>query len=188
LATTGLALLLLLSLAWVGHATMDRGTLRLAHQVNQMVHLLGAGLWLGGLVPLAWFLRRLMRSPDEAWMEVARGLLPRFSQMGYAAVAVIALSGIVNSLLLVGSFTALASTSYGRLLSLKIVLFVVMVGLALFNRLRLLPNFRRRADLAASVAALSRSVLAEQALGLGILAVVAILGTLPPAVHRGAGM
>jgi putative copper resistance protein D len=51
-----LSLLLLISLGWVGHAAMDQGAAKLGHELNQMVHLIAAGLWLGGLVPLAWFL------------------------------------------------------------------------------------------------------------------------------------
>ena len=40
--------------------------------------------------------------------------------MGYAAVALLALTGAVNSVLLVGSPGALIGTPYGRLLALKI--------------------------------------------------------------------
>src|SRR5215467_7103745 len=53
-----LALLLLLSLGWVGHAVEGQGATKLVHQINQMLHLLAAGLWLGGLLPLAWLLGR----------------------------------------------------------------------------------------------------------------------------------
>jgi len=50
------ALLLLLSLGWVGHAVEGQGATKLVHEINQMLHLLAAGLWLGGLLPLAWLL------------------------------------------------------------------------------------------------------------------------------------
>jgi len=49
-------LLLLLSLGWVGHAVEGQGATKLVHEINQMLHLLAAGLWLGGLLPLAWLL------------------------------------------------------------------------------------------------------------------------------------
>ena len=81
--------------------------------------------------------------------------------MGYAAVALLAATGAINTLLLVGNVDSLAGTPYGRLLSLKILLFSVTVVLALINRFRLLPRLRRR------------SVLFEQALGFAVLAVVA---------------
>jgi len=178
-----LSLLLLVSLGWAGHAVEGQGAARLVHQINQMVHLLAAGLWLGGLVPLAWLLARA-QSRGEAWMSVARDVVPRFSQMGYAAVALLAATGAVNALLLVGNAEALVSTPYGRLLSLKILLFLAMVAVALFNRFRLLPRLQREAKASATAAALARSVLYEQGLGFAILMVVSVLGTWPPAIHH----
>jgi len=111
--------------------------------------------------------------------------VPRFSQMGYAAVALLAATGAINTLLLVGSIQALVGTAYGRLLGLKILLFLAMVTVALFNRFRLLPRLRRDAQASAAAAALGRSVLCEQGLGFAILVVVSVLGTWPPAIHMG---
>ena len=182
-----LSLLLLVSLGWVGHAVEGQGVTRLVHQINQMVHLLAAGLWLGGLVPLAWLLERARSASGGAWISVAREVVPRFSQMGYAAVALLAATGAVNTLLLVGSTQALVGTPYGRLLGLKILLFLAMVTLALFKRFRLLPRLRREAQASMAAAGLARSVLFEQGLGLAILAVVSVLGTWPPAIHHQGG-
>jgi copper resistance protein D len=182
-----LSLLLLVSLGWVGHAVEGQGVARLVHQINQMVHLLAAGLWLGGLVPLIWLLGRARSPSGAAWISVARDVVPRFSHMGYVAVALLAATGAINTLLLVGSVEALAGTPYGRLLSLKILLFLVMVVLALINRFRLLPRLRREPQPSAPLAALARSVLFEQALGFAVLAVVSVLGTWPPAIHHHSG-
>jgi putative copper resistance protein D len=182
-----LSLLLLVSLGWVGHAVEGQGVARFVHQINQMVHLLAAGLWLGGLVPLTWLLGRARSPSGAAWISVARDVVPRFSHMGYVAVALLAATGAINTLLLVGSVEALAGTPYGRLLSLKILLFLVMVVLALINRFRLLPRLRREPQPSAPLAALARSVLFEQALGFAVLAVVSVLGTWPPAIHHHGG-
>lgn len=179
-----LALLLLLSLGWVGHAVEGQGATKLVHQINQMLHLLAAGLWLGGLLPLAWLLGRARSPSGTVWVPIARDVVPRFSQMGYAAVGLLAMTGALNTLLLVGSTQALLGTPYGRLLALKILLFLAMVTVALFNRFRLLPRLRREPQPSATIAALARSVLFEQGLGLAILAVVSVLGTWPPAIHH----
>lgn len=176
------ALLLLVSLGWVGHAAMDMGG-GISHQINQMGHLTGGGLWLGGLLPLGVLLRRATRPDGADYVPLARIALPHFSQVGYAAVALIVLTGTVNGVMLVGSFNALVATPYGRLLMVKIALFLAMIGLAFINRFRLLPRLRDAATAIVPLRALFRSVLAEQALGVAILAVVAVLGTWPPAIE-----
>jgi putative copper resistance protein D len=186
-ATATVALLTLVGLAWIGHAAMDSGETGLAHKINQMAHLAAAGLWLGGLAPLALLLRLGLTAQGVPFVPLARLALPHFSQMGYAAVALVALTGTVNSVLLVGSFEALLGTPYGRLLLVKIALFGAMVTLALSNRFRLLPRLGdAAANPASTLRALLRSVAIEQMLGLTILAVVAVLGTWPPAIAAGA--
>jgi copper resistance protein D len=186
-AATLTALLLLTSLGWVGHAAMDMGG-GLTHELNQMLHLAAGGVWLGGLVPLGVLLHWASRPGGRAFIPLARVALPHFSQMGYAAVALVALTGTVNAVMLVGSFAALLGTPYGRLLCVKIALFAAMVGLALGNRFRLLPRLRQDADAMAPLKALLCSVVAEQAIGIAILAVVAVLGTWPPAIEAGMSM
>lgn len=176
------ALLFLASLGWVGHAAMDFGGGR-AHELNQMVHLTAAGVWLGGLAPLGILLHRSLRSDGAAYIPLARAALPHFSQIGYAAVALVALTGSINAILLVGSFDALVETPYGRLLVVKIALFLTMVALALINRFRLVLRLRDSAATPPALRALYRSVIGEQALGLTILAVISVLGTWPPAIE-----
>jgi putative copper export protein len=128
------------------------------------LHHAAAGLWLGGLVPLGWLLRRARTAQDDAGIIVTRDAIRHFSQMGYVAVALIALTGTINTLLLVGSLGAMFGTPYGRLLALKILLFLAMVAVALINRFRLLPRLCREPQPSAPIAALARSVLFEHAM------------------------
>jgi putative copper resistance protein D len=174
------ALLVLASLGLTGHAAMDMGG-GLTHEINQMAHLVAGGLWLGGLLPLGLLLRCATRLDGGSYVPLARIALPHFSQIGYVAVGLLAITGTVNSVMLVGSFRAFATTPYGRLLAVKIALFAVMVVLALVNRFRLMPRLRREGAGAAPLRTLARSVLAEQAIGLAILGIVSVLGTWPPA-------
>ena len=177
-----LSLLTLATLAWTGHAAMAEGAARIIHGLNQSAHLLAAGLWLGGLAPLAWLLLWARAAQDDAGVRRTRDAVDYFSQMGYAAVTVIALTGSVNTLLLVGNFGALLGTPYGRLLTVKLVLFLAMVVVALWNRIRLAPWIDHDPLV---LAALRRNVRLEQFLGLCILAIVSILGTWPPASTGG---
>ena len=186
-AATLAAFLLLASLGLIGHAAMDMGG-GPTHEINQMAHLIAGGIWLGGLVPLGVLLRHATRPESDAFVSLARSALPHFSQMGYAAVTLLAVTGTVNAVILVGSFEALATTPYGRLLCVKLALFAAMISLALINRFRLLPKLRQDADATTPLRALFRSVIAEQSIGLAILAVVAVLGTWPPAIEAGMSM
>jgi len=176
-----LSLGLLASLGWVGHAAMDDGLARIAHELNQTGHLLAAGLWLGGLVPLAWIIRQTRRQPGNFAISLARDALCNFSHMGYVAVALIALTGAINTLFLVGSLDAMVGTPYGRLLAFKILLFLAMVVVALINRFRLAPRISGDPG---ALRALARTVALEQGLALAVLAVVSVLGTWPPALNR----
>src|SRR5258707_2730565 len=99
--------------------------------------------------------------------------------MGYAAVALLALTGAINSLLLVGSLRAMFGTPYGRLLAFKILLFLAMVAVAMINRFRLAPRLSRDPG---ALRELRRTVALEQSLGLAVLAIGSVLGTWPPAL------
>lgn len=89
---------------------------------------------------------------------------------------------MINSWNLLGGPGDLVATGYGRLLLIKIGLFLAMVAIAAVNRLRLTP--RLPAPAPAALRALRRNSLAETTLGLSVLLVVGALGTMEPTVHR----
>ena len=173
---------LLASLGWVGHAAMDQGAKGIAHKFNQSLHLLGAGTWLGGLPPLGWLLWRAKKLGGAQERRLAGNILRRFSAVAAVAVAILAVTGSVNAALLVGDPEAALGTPYGRLLAVKVALYLAMTALALTNRFRLLPSL---AGDEAALGLMCRNVAIEQALGLAILAIVSVLGTLAPPVHAG---
>lgn len=138
LALTSFQIILL---AGVGHATLHDGILGAIQRVNHAVHLLSAAFWAGGLIPL---LACMGMAHQAVWRQEATGTMMCFSRYGHLAVAAVILSGVVNSLLIVGWVFPLGST-YFRLLLLKIFLVAVMVFLALINRYWLVPRFNRSA-------------------------------------------
>src|SRR5262249_20339358 len=127
--------------------------------------------WIGGLFCLG-----LLRVGDA---DAVRHALPRFSRIGYWAVALLVISGVVNALVLVPTPDRLVDTDYGRVLLIKIALALVMVVIALVNRLVFTPKIATKAQ-PADIRSLWRSVLVEQGVGLLVLAVVARLGTIHP--------
>jgi putative copper resistance protein D len=185
----------LLGLVWAGHAGAARGLRGAVEQTADAIHLLAAGIWLGGLVPLALLLGAAGRADDRGWLVVAQTASTRFSRLGLLCVLSLLPTGIVNSWFLVGDLGALWRTDYGRCLLLKLALFGVALGIAALNRLRLVPRVSSFAVTAGvnparrTIQALQRNTAIEVGLGFLILGVVGLLGTLPPAaqVHRHLG-
>jgi putative copper resistance protein D len=169
-----LALPLLASLALTGHAIRETGLIGVLHVANQMVHLVAAGLWLGGLGVLAVVLADSRRKEVPPLERALR----RFSGIGYGAVAGILATGIVNIRFVMDGAASFLNTSYGIVLLVKIILVLSMVALALANRFVLTPALGSMPDSARKQ--LGWSVGIEFALGLAVLAVVSLLGTMSP--------
>jgi len=172
------------ALAWAGHAIGGQGLEGVLHPAADVLHLIAAAAWLGTLVPLALLLG--LAANEAAALATARAATLRFSTLGVIAVGTLLLSGIVNTWYLAGSIPALLGTDYGRLLLLKIALFLAMVAVAAINRLRLTPRLLDDSNPAAAHDArwkLRRNATVEASLGAVIIAIVAQLGVLPPASH-----
>lgn len=163
--------------ALVGHAGASPGMAGNFHLVSDMVHLLAAGAWLGGLPAFALLLARARSEPG--WDDVAVTATRRFSVVGILSVGGLLASGLTNSWYLLSGPRDLVTTDYGRLVALKIGLFAAMVTLAAVNRFYLTPRLPERSALRA----LLRNSIAEIGLGLCVVLFVAVLGTLPPAAH-----
>ena len=162
-----LSALLLATLAPVGHGAMLSGLSGQLLILNQMVHLLCVGAWLGGLLLLVLILRHAALYPLET-------ILRRFSGVGYLLVAGLLVTGLINIRVLTGQFwpTPLFS-GFALILLIKVLLVAGMLGLALLNRLRI-NNCQQR------VGQLQASVKLEWLLGVAAVAAVSLLGTLPP--------
>jgi putative copper resistance protein D len=160
-------------LAFVGHAGATPGSAGDVHVASDIAHLIAAGAWLGGLPALAL----LLLSPQEP--DRAARATRRFSVLGLVCVATLIVSGLINSWNLLGAPSDLIATDYGRLLTLKLALFVAMLGIAAVNRFHFTPLLQE----AGARRALARNSLAESGLGLGIIVLVATLGTMAPPTH-----
>jgi len=177
------------SLVGVGHGMAGNGRLAPIHMVADMVHLLCAMTWIGGLFFLGLAVHQIVKagaaartgapSDTQSELDALRRVLRRFSHIGYGAVALLVGSGCINALILVPQPDKLIGTDYGRVLLVKIALALLMVGLAVVNRVLLTPPVMTSGS-PASVRALWRSVVVEQGIGFLVLATVAVLGTIHP--------
>jgi putative copper export protein/mono/diheme cytochrome c family protein len=186
------ASLLLASLAWAGHGAATPGSPGDLHLAADILHLLGAGFWLGTLPPLALLLTEARRTRDPRWGAVVRRAIRRYSILAMASVAVLLVGGGVNTWFLAGTVPALVGTEYGRLLLVKIALFIATLIVAAVNLLRLTPRLAAGFDGARNliwrtVSQLRRNSLIEVSFGFCVLAIVGVLGTLPPGLHTEPG-
>ncbi|MGA8498791.1 MAG: copper homeostasis membrane protein CopD [Xanthobacteraceae bacterium] len=172
------------ALAWSGHAAGGLGGEAIVHPAADALHLIAAAAWVGALLPLIVLFAAA--ATDEASLAMARTATARFSILGIVSVGTLLVTGIVNTFYLAGSVPALLHTDYGRLLLIKIALFLAMVAIAAVNRLRLTPQLLQQASIAASRDALRklrRNAAIEVLAGAIVIAIVAALGTMPPAIH-----
>jgi copper transport protein len=154
-----------------GHAGGE-SSLQWLNLFTQWVHVVAVGVWVGGL---AWLLVgiRAGASPEERPVEA----VARFSRMaGWTVLAIVA-TGTWRALDEVGGWGRLLDTSFGRVLDLKVLLFLALVALAAVNRRRLVPAL---AGGFGKLAALRRNVRAELGLAALVLLATGLLTELPP--------
>ena len=71
---------------------------------------------------------------------LAASVVRRFSASSLIAVAVMALTGLLNGIFMVGSFRALLTSAYGQVLVCKLILFFAMIGFGAWNLFLLKPR------------------------------------------------
>ena len=171
----------LASLAWSGHGAMDEGLPRAWHFLSDILHLLAAGAWLGGMLALVLLARGRV---DETRIRLLADAVKRFEWVGAAIVLTLSITGVVNYLFIVGpKLDDMLFGTYGMLLAIKVLLFAGMLVLAALNRFHLGPALERSVrdeQHVVAANALRRSVLLELGMALLIVALVAWLGTLSP--------
>jgi putative copper resistance protein D len=176
---------LLATVALTGHAQLETEAPDLVHRAADAVHLIAAAAWVGALPPLLLLLAKTGPSREVAAPETAARRLQDFHAVGLAAVLLLAGTGLVNSWFLVGSVDRLVTTLYGRLLLVKLVLFLGMIGLAADNRLRLVPaladELSKGGEPSNMLRRLRAHIRAELTLAFLVLLTVAALGAIAPA-------
>ena len=138
------------SFAMSGHATTPVRSIAVA------VHAAALIFWVGALPGLSLLPRG----------KASVAVLHRFSRIAVPAVLLLIASGSVLILSEADRLAVLTGTAWGRLLLVKLVFVIAMLGLALLNRQRLTP----RIAAGGSWLPLRRSIKAELVLGIVVLA------------------
>jgi putative copper resistance protein D len=134
--TTGAALAVLVAIAALVPPTLSGHSGASAdHSVavsSLIVHVVALSLWCGGITALV-----LLGSTDRRPLPVA---VPRFSSLALWCAVAVTLSGVVSAWVRISSPSDLVTTSYGRIVLVKVALLAVLSGIALWHRRRLLPR------------------------------------------------
>jgi len=133
------------------------------------VHLLAVSVWVGGLGALVVLGASAWSSiPREDRNPLVRQVVTRFSRLALGAVGVLVVSGTINAVLDLAAVSDLWRTTYGRVLSAKIVLLVVALAFGAWH-LWIAP---RRLAVADPAGAASRSFRLSTTAELVVLAAV----------------
>jgi putative copper export protein len=149
------------------------------------VHLVFSSLWLGGVAMFALVSAPLAEPKDLGL------LIARFSPLAMFCVLTITLTGIVQSASFLGSVEALLNTSYGRVILLKVMLLLVLIGLGAFHQQVISPRLQawRLRDVQGAQQAVRRfriGILLELVVSALILLAAGALTALSPASAIGA--
>jgi copper transport protein len=125
---------------------------------SDTIHLSAIGIWLGGLAMLATIVLRRRRIPgprparsparrrNQAATAEAAQAVTRFSPIALGCVAVIVVTGTYQAWRGVGTWGALAGTTYGRLLLVKIAGMCALIALGYLARRRIAEGLRAPAE------------------------------------------
>jgi copper transport protein len=185
------AALLVLTPGLAGHAsTQDPGWLILPSNV---LHVIAMAIWGGGLLamfavlPAATSTVENQAGRSSLLLDVTR----RFSMVALGSVILVALTGIIQSIVEVGSFPNLVETAFGRSVLIKTILFAVLVGLGWQNRSRIIPAIAERVQRKQSPGqpgvGLRRNLRIEVLLIIATLGVTAALVSYPPSETESSG-
>lgn len=167
------ALGLLATWAFAGHASSMRWPV--LGVTTDVIHHAAAALWVAGLAVVAWIV-----IPSQS-SSVVSSVVRAFSRVAAICVAVLVVTGLLQSLRLVGTPTDLLSGNHGRLLAVKVLALVAMLFIARANRRRIEGTIADDDALTPQLPVLRRAVFAEFAIGLVIIGLTAAMVVSPPA-------
>ncbi|HEY4279234.1 MAG TPA: CopD family protein [Conexibacter sp.] len=184
-----LPFLLLPALAGHGSSEHPVGVLFPAN----VLHVTAVTVWVGGIVVLLFALPAATRALPERSdrTRLLAGALERFSPLALGAVALLLVSGIVQSLELLHLPGELFSTGYGRAVLIKVLIVLSLIGVGAYQRRRSLPRLRNAVSAGETPGGtgvlLRRALRAELLLMAGALVATAVLASSAPGNESEAG-
>lgn len=166
------------SLTVVGHTAYQPPTW-LSHGMD-FLHGVGASLWFGGLIGLVLFMSHALRT-RESVLEAGR-VLSRFSTWALYSVIMLAFSGTVIAVMIKDDALDPTESSFARSLTLKLLIAVIPIGIAAYNRIRLMPQLEQGPESPEAWSTLRKTTIGEVVLLLVILIVTGQLVLASPVI------
>jgi putative copper export protein len=130
----GLGAILLLAFALSGHAAAVPSPQIWYSLGSDLLHLVGDTVWVGGLFYIgAILIPVLFRLPTPRYARVLALGLPAFSALAIITVIVLAATGSLNTTVHLTAFDQFWTTLYGRTLTVKIALFLVLIVISAYH-------------------------------------------------------
>ena len=166
-----LAGVLLATSTFTGHAAVSSPLW--VGLLNDMVHLAAGAIWFAGIVLLAVFLPDAWRGRSEPErLTLLAPIVVRFSLVAIVSIGIVAITGVVNSLLNVARFGDLFDSAYGITLSLKLVFFTGILAMGAVNHFILRDRMQRAVEGRGTTSAhitFRRTIAVELVIALGIM-------------------
>ncbi|GAB2569080.1 copper resistance protein CopC [Leucobacter ruminantium] len=152
-------------------------------------HLVTGAFWVGGVIGLLCTLAAARpanpRGAPRIRPNTVVEVVARFSRYALISVIVLAISGTVMAILIVGSWGTLFGSDYGRFLLIKLGIIAAVILLAAWNRLHFLPRITRQPSERQQWVSLRRTLTGEAVLLIAVIAVTGFLtNTSPTAAHE----
>ncbi len=144
----------------------------LVARIAAVVHVIAGGVWLGGLVVFADTLAR-RKSAGEQLDAAPMGL--RFSRVATAAVVAVGVAGLTLTWTIIDAPGDIVSTTWGRLLLVKVALVLVAAAIGAYNHFVVVPRIGQAPGSAELRVTLRRTVTIEAALLVTAVVVTAAL-------------
>ena len=144
---------------------------------TDIVHYLCVSAWMGGLVTLVLLGRK--------WQSESSRVIAWFSFTATITMPLMVATGVAQAWRMMEGFQNIFSTTYGVVLSLKVLL--VAVAIAAGTRARQLFKSQRVEQQDLKEIRFSKTIITESMIGIVVLAVTAVLVSVPPLSVSGAG-
>jgi copper transport protein len=146
--------------------------------ITDVAHHAAAAAWIAGLAIVGWIV--IPTTTPDVLISAVR----RFSRVAAVSVAVLIVTGLIQTVRLVGTPMNLLDADHGRYLVAKLVVLAGMLGIANVNRRRIDTRLDDPSTVDRHLGSLRKAVVAEFAIGLVIVAITAAMVVSPPSTSE----